>query len=446
MRQTANRTRSSLQTLAAAAAAIVAAIVAATLTGCSMGSAISVPTAITGPALHGVAFGGQQPVIGGTIQLYAAGSGGYGAAATPLIASTIKTDASGLFSITSAYTCPSASTQVYIVGTQGNSGFANNPNLAMMAALGSCGNLSSSTFITINEVTTVASVWALSPFMTGLANVATSSTGATGLANAFADVNLLANIATGAAPGTLPTGASAPTAEINTLANILAACVNSAGGTASDGSACGTLFAAANTSGTAPTDTIAAALNMAQHPGLASVRSLWTLPPPSSPFQPSLNSAPNDFTIAVNFAPGTLSAPSAIAADSAGNVYVTNKTSNTVTEFSSTGTVLSGTGFTGSLNAPSALAVDASANVWVANSGNNTVSKLVISGSSASSTVYSGGGLSAPSSIAFDALGAAWLTNRGNSSVTSISSNGSTLTNYTPAGVATPVAIVANPH
>lgn len=39
--------------------------------------------------------------------------------------------------------------------------------LAMMAGLGLCENLTASTYIFINEITSVAAVWALSPFMTG---------------------------------------------------------------------------------------------------------------------------------------------------------------------------------------------------------------------------------------------------------------------------------------
>jgi hypothetical protein len=419
------------------------------MTGCGSGS--PVPTQIPGAALLGRVLGGQQPVSGATIQLYAAGATGYASAASPLIASSVTTGPSGTFSITGAYTCPSASSPVYITATQGNSGFSNNPNLSMMAALGPCGNLSSSTFIVIDEVTTVGSVWALSPFMTGPANVGTTASNAIGLANAFADVNTLANTTTGAAPGpTLPVGATAPTAEIYTLADILAACVNSAGGTQGDGSACGSLFAAANpggTPGSAPTDTITAAMHIAQNPAL-NVGPLYVLSTPTAPFQPTLGAQPNDFTIAVNFAGANLSGPSALASDSLGNVWIANSRSNTVAELSHTGADLSGPGyFGGSLNAPSAIAIDAGGNVWVTNKGNNSVTELTGAGSIVTGSPYTGGGMNLPAGIAFDSTGNAWISNSGNASVTRINSTGSTLTNFTGGSAITvPIGIAASPH
>ena len=112
----------------------------------------------------------------------------------------------------------------------GNAGAGANPNLAMMAALGSCSQLKTNLpFIWINEVTTVASAYALSGFMADYAHVGASGTNYTGLKNAFATVNNLANTSTGAALSvapyysTMPSGTSAtnylstvPQAEINT--------------------------------------------------------------------------------------------------------------------------------------------------------------------------------------------------------------------------------------
>ena len=112
-----------------------------------------------------------------------------------------------------------------------------------MVGLGTCGGTDLNNFINVNELTTVASVWALAPFMTGIANIGSSSTNAAGLANAFAAINELVNTANGTIPGpALPTGATLPTTEINTLGDILEQCINSGGGVEGDGSACGNLF------------------------------------------------------------------------------------------------------------------------------------------------------------------------------------------------------------
>jgi len=428
--------------------ALASALAALALAGCGSGNFIAVPTQIQGAALHGMVHGGQQPVSGSTIQLYAVGAAGYGSAASPRIASTVTSLADGSFSITGDYTCPSASAQVYITATQGNAGFNNNPNLAMMAALGPCGNLSASTFVFIDEITTVGSVWALSPFMTGPANIGSSAANSTGIANAFLDVNTLVNTVTGTAPGAaLPAGTTVPNSEINTLADILASCINSGGGLAGSSTTCGMLFSAANpggTNGTAPTDTITAAMNIAQNPAL-NLTALYGLIPTTPPFLPTLPGKPNDFTIAVNFTGGNLSGPSALAADSSGNIWITSTTNNILAELSHTGTVRSGTGFTNSLNAPSGVAIDAAGAVWVTNKGNNTVSKFTTAGAPAA-TPYSGGGMNLPTGIAFDSSGNAWVSNSGNASVTQINSTGTTLTNFTPSGAAAPLGIAVSSH
>ena len=272
--------------------------------------------------LTGMVHGGQQGVSGSTIQLYAAGATGYGSAGTPLLTKTVTTNGAGSFAITGDYSCPSASTQVYIVATGGNPGLAlgtNNTALTMMAALGPCGNLTSSTFIFIDEVTTVASVYALAPFMStgGGTKLGATSTNAQGLANAFATVNNLVNTAQGTAPGpNLPTGATAPTAELNTLADLLSLCVNTSG----LAGVCTTLFTAATPGGLSqPTNTIDAMLDIALNPG-HNVSTLFTLLTGIVPFEPTLAAAPNDWTVATNYAGGGLNKPQSIAVDGSGNV------------------------------------------------------------------------------------------------------------------------------
>jgi streptogramin lyase len=362
--------------------------------------------------------GGQQGVSGATIQLYAAGATGYGSSATPLIAKTVTSNGAGSFTITGDYSCPTPATQVYIVATGGNPGLAlgtNNTALIMMAALGPCGNLTSSTYIFIDEVTTVASVYALAPFMStgGGTKLGAPSTNAQGLANAFATVNNLVNTAQGTAPGlSLPTGATAPTAELNTLADLLSLCVNTSGLPG----VCATLFAAA-TPGllSPPTNTIDALLDIALNPG-HNVSILFALLSGILPFQPILAAAPNDWTMAINYTGGGLNTPRSIAVDSLGNIWTANSGANSISELSSSGKAISGSaGYTGGgLNAPWGIAIDTSGNVWVTDPiviGGGTLSKFSSTGTALSASGFTGNGLSDPFGVAVNGAGVVWVAN-----------------------------------
>ena len=440
------------------------------MTGCATslqtaGSTTVTPVGSQRPGLTGSVHGGQQPVSGATIQLYAVSTSGYAAAATPLITPSsvtsgtgtypVTTDANGNFTISGDYTCPSGS-YVYLTATGGNPGLSagtNNTAIVIMAALGSCAAVkagASTTFasIQLNEVSTVAGAWALSRFMSGPTAAGTSSTNATGLVNAFAAANNIDNLATGTAPGaTLPTGATVPVAEVNSLADILAACINSSGATTT-GTACGTLFTAATPpGGTALADTLTAALDIAQNP-TNNVTTLYNLATSSSPFQPALTTAPANWLIGIHYTGGGLATPTALAVDNSGDVWIAN--SNSVSEFSSTGAALSpSSGYRGgSLSSPSGIAIDLSGNAWISNSGNASVTEMAPLGASASN--FTGGGLNQPSSIAIDGSGYIWVTNKGNNSVSQLSSTGTALspnvTGYTGAGLSQPVGIAINSH
>jgi len=414
--------------------------------GCATSSSTfsSTPGGITVAGLHGIAHGGQQPVANSTIQLYQAGTSGYGAGATALLSPAVLTDANGNFTITQTWHCTSGS-QVYYTATGGQP-LANttNPSLALIAGLGLCDNVNASTYTDINEVTTVATVWALAPFMSG-SNVGAPASNASGLANAFADINTLVNTTTGAANAS-STGVMLPTAEINTIANALAACVNTSG-SASTG--CSNLFhAAPNANSTLPTDTIMAALNIARNPS-RNVAAIIGNASGFPQFNPAITSA-NDLTLAVTYTGSGLSGPSAVAADASGNIWVANGTGNSVTELSHSGTVLSGTaGYqpTG-LSTPSAIAFDLNGNAWITNAGTSTVSELSASGANVGSSPFSGGGLSSPTGIAFDTLGNSWISNSGNSTISEFSSTGAPLSGngYSATGVSAPVGVAVNPH
>jgi hypothetical protein len=189
-------------------------------------------TAITssngGPALQGTVQAGGLPVIGSQVALYAAGTAGYGSASTlvspPGQSPFAITDAKGNFTISAGYGCPQSTSQMYLVATGGKpETFAQNSTLAEMTALGPCGELNSSSVV-INEVTTVAAAWALAPFaanplingLNSYLNIGSSSSNATGLANAFSAVNNLVNISNGQAQFAVPAAnADVPYAEID---------------------------------------------------------------------------------------------------------------------------------------------------------------------------------------------------------------------------------------
>jgi hypothetical protein len=412
-----------------------------TIIGCSANLPSNSP--IAGGQLRGNIHGGQQPVSGANVQLYAAGTTGYGVGATALLASPVVTDASGNFTITGEYTCPSSSSQLYIVATGGNPGLApgtNNSALAMMTALGPCSlhgsqyTLDPNAFISINEVTTVTSVYALAAFMGGGAtHLGASSTNAIGLANSFQIVNSLVNTTSGAARSVTPAGnGTAPQATIDTLGNILSTCMNSDG----TGTRCSALFAAATPSGGAtPTDTIQAAYNIARNPS-NNVSALFALNPATgAPFQPTLSAAPNDWVLAVTYSGGGLAAgggvEGSIAIDASGDVWIPNAPGGApanVTELSSNGAILSGAnGYTGGgLNTPVGLAIDPAGNAWVAGAGN--VVKFSSSGSILSGTNgYTGGGLSTPVAIVLDGQGNAWVSDTGSKSVIKLDNSGNIL-------------------
>lgn len=283
------------------------------MTGCSTYQNTSL---VTIPAnRQGVVHGGQQPVSGATIQLYAVGTTADGSAATPLLTPSVVTDANGGFSITGLYHCPSVSTLVYLVASGGNPGLAvstNNTALALMTALGTCGNLSASTFIQVNEVTSVAAVYALAPYMTSLSSIGSAPGDAAALSNAFALAAELANTTTGITPGTgVPVGVTVPVAQINTISNIIASCINSAGGTQGDSTVCGTLFSLATLPGHTVSNTLAALLSLGNNPTL-NTQALYNLVTPTAPFQPSQPVVPPDLAVRLIVSSGLTVSPSVV--------------------------------------------------------------------------------------------------------------------------------------
>jgi hypothetical protein len=386
----------------------------------------------SGVPLSGVVMAGTaHPVSGASVSLYAAGTTGYGSAASALeisgSATQVVTTATGQFTIPAGYTCPSQSSQMYLVALGGNAGGGINPNLAMMTALGPCGGLSSTANITINEVTTIASVWALAPFMSDYAHIGSSSANATvGMANAFAAVNNLVNIQTGQALATTPAGnGTVPQAEIDTLADVLDSCAVTAGGAVGDGSPCGVLFGDTNpttATNTAPVDMLRAALNIALSPqGVGNQNNgtfIYALLPANRPYLPVLATAPNDWSISLSFSGGGLGSQSfaiGFAIDALGDIWTANNGYNSVTELNSLGAALSppGTATGGfqdpSLNTPDAIAIDPLGNAWIVNDVGSLTELSPYGIGLSGSAGYTGGGLTNPKDgMAIDGKGNVW--------------------------------------
>lgn len=428
---------------------------------------------VQGTALSGIVHGGQNPISGATVYLYAVNNTGYGNASVSLLTNPVTTASDGTFTITGDYTCPSATPLTYIYAVGGNSGSGTNSAAALMAGAGNCSHSGfTSKFIMVNEVSTIATAYAVAAFVVDPTHASSASTALsqTGLANAGNTVGNLYTQSTGVALATTEAGnGTVPQSKINTLANILAACVNSNGSVAS-GTPCYTLFTNAlsgGTAGTQPTDTATAAINIAHNPW-ANVAALFTLQTANSPFQPVLTAAPNDFTIGINYTASWLQQPWALAIDTSGNVWVTDELGNSLSELNSSsyGTgngqgnsesnswntnspITSGGLANGS---PDGIAVDGSGNIWVSNKGNNSLSEFNSSGSPVSGSPFSGGGLYQPGNIAIDQSGYLWVANPtgtgGDGSISKFASSGSAATGspfagggvFNPSGIAIDVA------
>jgi streptogramin lyase len=440
-------------------------------TGCGMGTAAtSSSVALT---LTGHVHGGNQPVSGSTIQLYAMGTsttsvgglpvipaavpliptgwyypgGQNGCVSSPTVTCTgsVTSDANGDFTISGDYSCTNASlgtttsSQVYIASMGGNPGLAsgtNNTSLVMIAALGTCGNLNSGTDVFINEVTTVAAAWALAPFMTAYNVGGSSATNTNGLANAFLDAQLLADTTSGMAAN-IPSNLTLETGKLYALADAIAACVNS-DGTA----ACSPLFTAAKPSGgTKPTDTFGAALSIVKNPG-QNVSAVWDLASSFAPFSTTLTQSPNDWTMSLTVTGGGLVMPTAMGIDQVGNVWVTGQ-AGPLAEFSPQGTPLSGTGYglgTYEIEQATGLAVDSLGDIWISNynssyHGSGSVTKFLGSNSGSPGTVvldpyeydyptFFDSAISYPEAISADTSGNIFIANNGTSSATEYNSSG----------------------
>ncbi len=445
----------------AALTLLTVAALAVAASGCGGGSSNSSPTpagpkpAISG-FVRGGAAGGGSAISGAVVTVYQAGASGYGTGAVQLATTTSARN--GSFSFKSI-ACQSGawSQEIYLVATGGTAKGqdAANSAIALSAAIGACDNLPKKA-VTINEATTVATVWALSQFADESGqDIGTSSTNETGLENSFAIIAAqdLVDVHTGLAPTSFPNGVQSPTPTLYTLANILSGCVNSNGPTSS---ACHEFFAAATpVGGSTPTTTLEAAVDIAHNPA-NNVDELFGLVPVDAPFAPDLSAAPDSWALELTYAGqgAGFNAPNSVTLDGAGNVWVANAGGDSVSELVAasgytTGLNLAPVG--AALNFPVSIAIDTANNVWVANFGGNSASELTAASNYATGLNFApaGAAFDGPLWIALNAAGDLWAANYLGDSVSELTAASSHASgfNFAPAGAALsgPVAVDLDP-
>lgn len=381
--------------------------------GCSNMTSTATQSATATPQVRikGRVHGGNQPVSGATVTVYFAGQSGYGSTGSTGMSTTTANDGYGSFSF--AVTCPTAPYDplVYLIARGGNTlnngSSSSNSAAEFLAALAPCSQISSSTFVDMSEVTTVATMAALQQYF----NPATQSFGVDGIllgytamANAVATIPNLVDYPTGTAVSTLTKTASAggssvsvtltpETAKINTIANIISACINNnANG---DATACTALESNAtppmatrtsqpNGTFNPATDLLTALYYMMTNPtdgGASNLNAIYALAPGTgAPYQPTLSTAPSDWTVGVAYSStsncangnGFFNFPYDLKLDARGNVWIDNGPD--------TNGNLAQMGFDGTPIACSAVAtksrgstIDARGNVWVGSFSTNNI-------------------------------------------------------------------------
>jgi hypothetical protein len=438
------------------------------LTGCSLQTtALEGNSFVANGSLSGRIIGGQQPVVGSTINLYAVGKTGYGTGAVLLATGTsagggsftfnqVSTQTGASSPVSATYGCPTSSTLIYLTASGGDptgvgtsSNF--NTNIKLLDALGQCSQ-TASTFYVVNEAASVASIAALqqyvnpateqigSPTTTGSGSQMAAAT--TGIANAFALVPNLVNQQAGVtnttftpvSPGGGTVTATVESGKINTIADVIAACINTTG---SSSSYCSSLYAAATppqvptatnfpssyTAAPTATDTLQAVLFMLQNPADAgtqvsagncafsstastNISCLYAAQTGTAPFA-GLTSQPTDWSIGLTYA--------------------------------SASTTTVGTSAVGYFGSPSFLAVDKSGDIWVTNavtttgsSVGNSLVEVSPQGGVKQLALTASGVLAGAHTPVIDPSGNVWVPNFGSSSSSSTTGYGKTVIEYVP--------------
>src|SRR5499427_6432403 len=349
--------------------------------------ALSCVSTARADTISGRVLGARAPIAGSTVTLLAATSG------TAQQVAQAQTGADGRFSIG---TTPAASpdSMLYLVASGGHSttsqSSGDNPAIVLITALGS----KPPATVTINEMTTVATVWTHNQFIADR-----SIRGhALGLKIVAGNVPSFVDLQTGGYGATiqdpLNSGQTPTMANFATLADLLAGCA-----TRVTADACSKLFIAATPpTGSVPADTLAVAQAIARYPWYQPERLFALLgefyPVPQGktmravPYMPYLNFAPSAWVLPLKFDGGGYRAGGGAMFDSEGNLWVGDNFTvgwqgqdafwqGNATKFNPNGKPLSPitTGFAGGgmLGGTFGAAVDAKDNAWFSTYGGKSI-------------------------------------------------------------------------
>jgi hypothetical protein len=362
--------------------ALVASLIAAGFLACEVGSAAAAVN------IDGQVQAGGGPVAQSTVTLWAA------SANAPTRLGQVKTRADGHFAI-SIDRSVSNDSSLYLVATGGkptvNKATTNNPAITLMTVLGN----KPPTKVTINEMTTIASVWTNAQFFEG----AGIRGYPLGLRIAASNVPNFVDLETGGYGATIQDGLNStqtPTMmNFATLSSVMAGCT-----TLVKPDACSNFFAAATgRDGQTPTDTLTAAIsiahNMAYKPErvFALLDAFYPVPQGKqlrpTPFLPYQSFAPSAWVLPLKFTGGGYTGGAKVMFDSKGNAwsganFIVGSVGHdslwdgNMAEFAPNGHPLSPmtTGFHGGgLQGPGfGTAIDANARVWINSTSGRTIS------------------------------------------------------------------------
>ena len=303
-----------------------------------------------------------------------------------------RTGADGSFALNASATPGDATLYLVAKGGRTSKASDDNPAIGLLTVLGN----KPPAKVTINEFTTIASVWTHNQFIDGTAikGNALSLKIAAGNVPSFVDLRPAA----GARPFKIPQQRpDAYMANFSTLADALSGCVARV-----TPDACSKFFAAAAPpKGNAPTDTLTAAESIARYPWykperlFALIAEFYPVPAGKTmravPFMPYLQWAPSAWVIPLKFTGGGYVAGGKAMFDSEGNLWVGDNFTigwqgqdtlwqGHASKFDPNGKPLSPitTGFAGGgmQGGTFGAAVDANDNAWLTSYGGKCISKF----------------------------------------------------------------------